>query len=64
MCVNSLIKWQKSNKWIVELIFGAKDAREGNEPGMSDISALEKAIEEVLSMLERVSTYVSSVIVR
>jgi translation initiation factor 3 subunit F len=48
----------------VELIAGAKNTESRTAPVMTDIGALEKAVEDVLGMLERVSTYVNSVLVR
>jgi translation initiation factor 3 subunit F len=47
----------------VELIAGAKNNEDRSTPMMTDIGALEKAVEDVLGMLERVSDYVSKVIV-
>ena len=47
----------------MELISSAKNNEDRNVPIMTDIGALEKAIEDVLGMLDRVSDYVSKVIV-
>jgi translation initiation factor 3 subunit F len=47
----------------VELIAGAKNNENRSTPVMTDIGALERAVEDVLGMLERVSDYVSKVIV-
>ncbi|KAI9796895.1 MAG: hypothetical protein M1833_005944 [Piccolia ochrophora] len=56
------IKYGDAEKSGLELISGAKD-REDRTTGMvTDIESLERAIEEVLGMLERVSDYVSSVL--
>ena len=49
---------------IVELIAGAKNNEDRTVPVMTDIGALEKAVEDVLGMLDRVSGYVDRVIVR
>jgi hypothetical protein len=49
---------------IVELIAGAKNNEDRTVPIMTDIGALEKAVEDVLGMLDRVSGYVDRVIVR
>lgn len=48
----------------MELIAGAKNNETRTVPVMTDIGALEKAVEDVLGMLDRVSEYVSRVIVR
>lgn len=47
----------------MELISSAKNKEDRNVPMMTDIGALEKAIEDVLGMLDRVSDYVTRVIV-
>lgn len=47
----------------VELITSAKNSEDRNAPVITDIAALEKAIEETLAMLERVSAYVERVLV-
>lgn len=47
----------------VELIASAKNTEDRKAPVITDIAALEKAIEEVLAMLERVSAYVERVLV-
>lgn len=47
----------------MELISSAKNNEDRNIPIMTDIGALEKAIEDVIGMLDRVSDYVSKVIV-
>lgn len=48
----------------MELIASAKNNENRTVPAMTDIGALEKAVEDVLGMLDRVSEYVSRVIVR
>lgn len=47
----------------VELITSAKDNEDRKAPVITDIAALEKAVEDVLGMLERVSGYVERVLV-
>lgn len=47
----------------MELIASAKNNENRTVPAMTDIGALEKAVEDVLGMLDRVSEYVSRVIV-
>ena len=47
----------------MELISSAKNVESRTVPVMTDIGALERAVEDVLGMLERVSEYVSRVIV-
>jgi translation initiation factor 3 subunit F len=47
----------------VELIASGKNNEDRTVPVMTDIGALEKAVEDVLGMLDRVSNYVSRVIV-
>ncbi|KAI9849246.1 MAG: hypothetical protein M1837_004705 [Sclerophora amabilis] len=55
------IRYGDTEKSGLELISGAKDREDRTAPVITDIESLERAIEEVLGMLERVSEYVSSV---
>jgi translation initiation factor 3 subunit F len=54
--------WADGNK-IVELIAGAENNENRTAAIMTDIGALERAITDVLGMLDRVSDYVARVIV-
>lgn len=56
------IKYGEAEKSGLELISGAKDREDRSQMVQTDIEALEKAIEQVLEMLERVSNYVSNVL--
>lgn len=56
------IRYGEAEKSGLELISGAKDSKDRNANVMTDIESLERAIEEVLGMLERVSKYVEAVI--
>jgi len=56
------IRYGEAEKSGLELISGAKDNKDRTASVLTDIEALERAIEEVLSMLERVSKYVEAVI--
>lgn len=56
------IKYGEADKSGLELISGAKDREDRTIGVISDIEALERAIEHVLEMLERVSNYVNSVL--
>ena len=56
------IKYGEAEKSGLELISGAKDTENRQAAVLTDIEALERAIEEVLAMLERVSKYVEAVI--
>ncbi|KAI9796070.1 MAG: hypothetical protein M1825_000876 [Sarcosagium campestre] len=56
------IKYGDAEKSGLELISSAKDKEDRTVPALTDIEALEHAIEEVLAMLERVSDYVSAVL--
>jgi len=56
------IRYAESEKSGLELIAGAKNNEDRTVPVMTDIGALEKAVEDVLGMLDRVSGYVDRVI--
>ena len=56
------IRYGEAEKSGLELIAGAKDDPSRTAGTLTDIESLERAIEEVLGMLERVSTYVEAVI--
>lgn len=56
------IRYGEAEKSGLELISGAKDNNDRTANVLTDIDALERAIEEVLAMLERVSKYVEAVI--
>lgn len=56
------IRYGETEKSGLELISGAKDNKDRTANVMTDIESLERAIEEVLSMLDRVSKYVEAVI--
>lgn len=56
------IRYGEAEKSGLELISGAKDNKDRTANVMTDIESLERAIEEVLGMLERVSKYVEAVI--
>lgn len=56
------IRYGEPEKSGLELISGAKDNQDRTAAVLTDIESLERAIEEVLGMLERVSKYVESVL--
>lgn len=56
------IRYGEAEKSGLEIISGAKDNKDRTANVLTDIESLEKAIEEVLAMLERVSKYVEAVI--
>lgn len=56
------IRYGDAEKSGLELIAGAKDREDRTQSVVTDIESLERAIEQVLDMLERVSTYVSNVL--
>lgn len=56
------IKYGDNEKSGLELIAGAKDREDRMAQVITDVESLEKAIVEVLEMLERVSDYVGSVL--
>jgi translation initiation factor 3 subunit F len=56
------LRYGEADKSGLESIANAKDAEERSATITSDIESLERAVEEVLSMIDRVSRYVESVI--
>ncbi|KAK4866201.1 hypothetical protein LT330_008542 [Penicillium expansum] len=56
------LRYGEADKSGLESIANAKDAEDRSTSVTSDIESLERAIEEVLSMVDRVSRYVESVI--
>ncbi|KIW05189.1 eukaryotic translation initiation factor 3 subunit F [Verruconis gallopava] len=56
------IKYGEAEKSGLEMISAAKDKEDRSQAVLTDIEALEKAVESVLEMLERVSTYVQNVL--
>ncbi|KAF2159747.1 hypothetical protein M409DRAFT_70807 [Zasmidium cellare ATCC 36951] len=56
------IKYGEADKSGLELIAGARDREDRSQLLQTDIEVLERAIEQVLEMLERVSNYVSNVL--
>ena len=56
------IRYGEAEKSGLELIAGAKDREDRSTGVLSDIESLERAVEEVLGMLDRVSKYVEAVI--
>lgn len=56
------IKYGEADKSGLELISGAKDREDRSQVVMTDIESLERAVEQVLEMLERVSNYVNNVL--
>jgi translation initiation factor 3 subunit F len=56
------IKYGEPEKSGLELISAAKDREDRSQVIVTDIEALERAIESVLEMLERVSNYVNNVL--
>lgn len=56
------IKYGEAEKSGLELIAGARDNENRTADILTDIESLERAIEEVLGLLERVSKYVEAVI--
>ncbi|KAK5127424.1 hypothetical protein LTR85_006763 [Meristemomyces frigidus] len=56
------IKYGEAEKSGLELIAGARDRDDRQQMLQTDIETLERAIEQVLEMLERVSNYVSNVL--
>jgi len=56
------IKYGEAEKSGLELISGAKDREDRTQSVVTDIEALETAIESVLDMLDRVSNYVNNVL--
>lgn len=56
------LRYGEADKSGLEVIANAKDAEDRSTTVISDVEALERAIEEVLAMIDRVSRYVESVI--
>ncbi|KAF2479900.1 eukaryotic translation initiation factor 3 subunit F [Neohortaea acidophila] len=56
------IKYGDAEKSGLELIAGARDREDRSQLIPSDVETLERAVESVLEMLERVSNYVSNVL--
>lgn len=56
------IRYSESEKSGLELISGAKDSENRAAPVVSDIEGLERAVDQTLDLLERVSEYVSAVL--
>lgn len=56
------IKYGDAEKSGLELISGAKDRADRSASVITDVQSLERNIEQVLDMLDRVSEYVSSVL--
>jgi translation initiation factor 3 subunit F len=56
------IKYGEAEKSGLELISGAKDREDRSQGILTDIEALERAVQHVLDMLERVSNYVNNVL--
>ena len=56
------LRYGEAEKSGLELISGAKDNENRSTAVLSDIESLEKAIEEVLGLLDRVARYVEAVI--
>ncbi|KAK0947149.1 hypothetical protein LTR29_001432 [Friedmanniomyces endolithicus] len=56
------IKYDEASKSGLELIAGARDRDDRTQLMQTDLETLERAIEQVLEMLERVSNYVSDVL--
>ncbi|CAG8882589.1 unnamed protein product [Penicillium salamii] len=56
------LRYAEADKSGLESIANAKDAEDRSATVTSDIDSLERAVEEVISMIDRVSRYVESVI--
>ncbi|KAJ5334348.1 Eukaryotic translation initiation factor 3 subunit EifCf [Penicillium brevicompactum] len=56
------LRYAEADKSGLESIASAKDAEDRSATVTSDIDSLERAVEEVISMIDRVSRYVESVI--
>lgn len=56
------LRYAEADKSGLESIASAKDAEDRSSTVTSDIDSLERAVEEVISMIDRVSRYVESVI--
>jgi len=57
------IRYQDAEKAGLETIASAKDNEDRNAPVFNDVFALEKAVQDTLDMIDRVSNYVGQVIV-
>ncbi|THZ94758.1 eukaryotic translation initiation factor 3 subunit F [Aureobasidium pullulans] len=56
------IKYGEAERSGLELVSGAKEREDRSQMLQTDIESLERAIEQVLEMIERVSNYVSNVL--
>ena len=56
------IRYSEAEKSGLELISGAKDSENRAAPVVTDIEGLERAVDQTLDLLERVSEYVSAVL--
>lgn len=56
------LKYGEAEKSGLEIISSAKDREDRSQPIITDLEALERAIEHVLDMLTRVSNYVNEVL--
>jgi translation initiation factor 3 subunit F len=56
------IRYSEAEKSGLELISGAKDIDNRAAPVVSDVEGLERAVDQTIDLLERVSEYVSSVL--
>lgn len=56
------IKYGEAEKSGLELISSAKDREDRSQEIMTDLDSLERAVTQVLDMLERVSNYVNNVL--
>jgi hypothetical protein len=56
------IKYGEAEKSGLELISSAKDREDRSQEIMTDLDSLERAVQQVLDMLERVSNYVNNVL--
>ncbi|KAF2013963.1 eukaryotic translation initiation factor 3 subunit F [Aaosphaeria arxii CBS 175.79] len=56
------IKYGEAEKSGLELISSAKDREDRSQPIITDLEALERSVQQVLDMLERVSNYVNNVL--
>ncbi len=56
------IRYSEAEKSGLELISGAKDSESRAAPVVSDIEGLERAVDQTVDLLERVSEYVNSVL--
>ncbi|KAH7125237.1 eukaryotic translation initiation factor 3 subunit F [Dendryphion nanum] len=56
------LKYGEADRSGLELITSAKDREDRSQTIITDLEALERAVQQVLEMLERVSTYVNNVL--